>query len=616
MIKIKITIRFLSIIIFTSASLLTAQTINFKIIQTSDVHGALVPYDLLGETQTNSSLAQVHTYVISQRIQRDQEVILLDNGDLLQGDPMSYYYNFVNTGGTHIFATAMNFMMYDAATIGNHDIETGHGVYDKFRNEIKLPWLAANAVNTETNEPYFDPYTIIERKGVRIAVLGLTTPGVTNWLPEKLWSGIRFDDMIETAEKWVEIIKEKENPDLLIGLFHAGVDYTYNGETAETYRNENASQLVAERVPGFDVVFVGHDHAGWNYKIANADGDSVLILGPLPRARTVAVANIQLEFDSTSGKWNKKSSGGEIVEISNYPPDDHFMSMFLLNLNIVKNYVQKPLGQISKKISSRESLFGPSDFVNLIHTIQLDLTGADISFASPLSFDTNLDSGWIYIKDVFKLYHYENYLYKMELSGQEIKDYLEYSYGNWFNEMKDENDNLLRFVKDEKGKIKFSNRYGTPETAERFYNYSSAAGINYTVDVSKPAGDRVTIISMSNGLPFNLNAEYTVAINSYRGSGGGGHLTRGAGIPKEELSRRVLSSSEKELRHYIMYWIEQQRIIKPEFIRQWKVIPEDWWEKGRAKDYKLLFGTDAPEREENSTETYHKQYKQHEIENR
>ena len=147
-----------------------------------------------------------------QRIQQDQEVILLDNGDLIQGDPMSYFYNFEDTTDTHIFADALNFMGYDAATIGNHDIEAGHDVYDKFRREINFPWLAANAVNIETNEPYFEPYTIIEKKGVRIAVLGLTTPSVPNWLPEKLWSGIEFEDMIESAEKWVEIIKEKEKP--------------------------------------------------------------------------------------------------------------------------------------------------------------------------------------------------------------------------------------------------------------------------------------------------------------------------------------------------------------------------------------------------------------------
>jgi 2',3'-cyclic-nucleotide 2'-phosphodiesterase / 3'-nucleotidase len=579
-----------------------AQTVNIKIIETSDVHGALLPYDLTNDTSTTASLAHVHAYVVSQKIQRDQEIILLDNGDLIQGDPMSYYYNFVNTKGTHIFADALNFMGYDAATIGNHDIETGHEVYDKFCQEIKFPWLAANAVNKKTDEPYFEPYTIIERKGVRIAVLGLTTPGVPNWLPEKLWSGIRFDDMIESARMWVEIIKEKEKPDLLIGLFHSGVDYTYGGETADTYRNENAAQLVAEQVPGFDVVFVGHDHAGWNYFVKNSLGEDVLILGPLSKAKTVAVANISMEFNNESEAWEKKEVSGEIVEMKDLRPDQTFVLNYLLPLNQVKDYVNKPLGQISKTISSRETVFGPSEFVDLIHKIQLDITGADISFTSPLTFNTTIDEGWVYIKDFFRIYHYENYLYTMALYGQEIKDYLEFSYGNWMNEMKDENDHLIRFSKDENGEIKFSARYNTPETEERFYNYSSAAGINYTVDVSKPAGDRINITGLINGELFELDNTYTVAINSYRGSGGGGHLTRGAGIPKEELSNIIMASTEKDFRHYMTSWIEEKKTINPEIISTWRVLPESWWEKGREKDYKLLFGTEAPVLEKQSIE--------------
>lgn len=579
----------LILLFFTLQTVSSAQVVNIKIIETSDVHGALLPFDLVNNISTTSSLAQVYTYVQSQRNKESQQVILLDNGDLIQGDPISYYYNFINETGRNVFADALNFMNYDAATIGNHDIETGHEVYDKFRNEINMPWLAANTTNINTRETYFEPYTIIERSGIRVAVLGLTTPGVTSWLPEKLWSGIMFEDMIESAEKWVEIIKEKEKPDLLVGLFHSGVDYTYNGEDENTYKNENASQLVAERVSGFDIVFVGHDHQGWNFKTTNVSGDSVLILGPTSRARNIAVADIQFEYDRSSSKWIRKNIAGEIIETKNYKPDDSFMNKFMMNLNIVKNYVNEPIGRFTKSISSRESLFGPSAFVDLIHKIQLDITNADISFTAPLSFDTEIDSGWVYVKDVFKLYHYENFLYTMKLSGEEIKNYLEFSYGGWFNQMKNENDDLILFKKDENGNIKYSDRYGIPETEERFYNYSSAAGLNYIVDVSKPAGDRITINSLSDGKLFYPDSIYLTAINSYRGSGGGGHLTRGAEIPLEDLPGRIVSSTEKEFRHSMIQWIEENKIITPEIISSWRVVPEDWWKKGKEKDYQILF---------------------------
>jgi len=581
----------LSLIFILNASLIYSQTITLKIVETSDVHGALVPYDIINNKQTDGSLAQVHTYVIKEKIIPGQEVILVDNGDILQGDPMAYYYNYIDTLGMNIFADAMNYMNYDAATVGNHDIETGHNVYDKFRDEINFPWLAANAINTNTGKPYFDPYVVIERRGIKIAILGLITPSIPSWLPEFLWQGIEFEDMIESAEKWVPIIRERENPDVLVGLFHSGVNYNYNDQDEDTYKNENASRLVAEKVPGFDVVFVGHDHAGWNFKTVNEDGDSVLILGPLSRARTVSVAKIEMELDSLTGTWKKKNISGETVEIKNYKADNHFMSKFLLDLNVVKNFAQTPIGQITSSVSSSESLFGPSEFVDLLHSAQLEITGADISFASPLSFNTTIDSGWIKVGELFKLYHYENYLYIMSLTGEEIKDYLEYSFGNWFNEMTSSSDHLLKFKTNPDGSIKYSARTGHPELEEVYYNFSCAAGINYTVDVSRPAGERVNIITMSDGSTFSFDKTYTVAINSYRGSGGGGLITRGADIPQDELAERILSSTERDMKYNLMEWIKYKKIVSPRLLGNWQIVPEEWWQEAKERDHKLIFGS-------------------------
>jgi 2',3'-cyclic-nucleotide 2'-phosphodiesterase/3'-nucleotidase len=395
--------------------------------------------------------------------------------------------------------------------------------------------------------------------------------------------------MIESAEKWVTIIREKENPDLLIGLFHSGVEYTYGNVSSVTYKNENASQLVAEKVPGFDVVFVGHDHASWNYKVENLAGDSVLILGPLSRAKTVAVANITMEYNDETGSWDKINSFGEIVEVKNYRPDDIFMNKYLLELNRVENYVVAPLGQIKKTVSSKESIFGPSDFVDLIQIAQLEITGADISFVSPLSFNVTIDSGWVRVRDMFNLYKYENFLYTMELTGQEVKDYLEYSFGNWYNQMENDSDHVLKFILDEDGSLQYSERYNIPLLEERFYNYSSASGLDYTVDISKPVGERVTFFLLSDSTAFSLDSTYTVAINSYRGNGGGGHLIRGVGIPKEELAGRIIHSTDTDLRLQIMNWIKEKKVLYPRIIGNWDIKPQAWWQKGKEIDYKLLF---------------------------
>ncbi len=577
----------LSLLLLLSFNCVYAQTVKLKFIETSDVHGSLFPYDFKNNKDINTSLAQIYTYVNEERADKNQSVILLDDGDILQGQPVVYYYNFEKTDVPHICAQVMNFMKYDVGTVGNHDIEPGHPVYDKIKKEFNFPWLAANAVDTKTNRPYFQPYTIIKRKGIKIAVLGMITPAIPNWLPKNIWKGIVFNDMVETAQKWIKIIKEKEKPDLIVGLFHSGPEDVKKFYNEGERKLENASRLVAEMVPGFDVVFAGHDHKVWNFFVKNNEGKNVLIVDPANAARHAAVADIIMKYHKKDNKWTKEIKG-EIIDSKNYKPDEEYMKKFAPAIKEVKEYVSKPIGDFTKTISTRESLFGDSPFVDLIQKIQLELTHADISFAAPLSFNAEIKKGTVYVRDMFNLYKYENLLYTMQLTGKEIKDYLEYSYGKWFNQMKNENDDLLKFSVDKDGKVIL--KYGRPMLYGRYYNFSSAAGINYTVDVSKPAGDRVTITSLSNGKAFDLNKKYTVAINSYRGNGGGGHLIEGAKIPHDSLAGRIIHSTQKDLRYYLMKWIENKKIIKPETLHNWKVIPVKWWEKAKAKDYKLLFG--------------------------
>ena len=239
-------------------------------------------------------------------------------------------------------------------------------------------------------------------------------------------------------------------------------------------------------------------------------------------------------------------------------------------------------------------MFGDSPFVDLIHKIQLDLTKADVSFAAPLSFDTAIKEGDIFVRDMFKLYQYENLLYTMALSGKEVKDFLEFSYSIWFNQMTGPDDHLIAFKKDENGKLVWTQRTNSYETVTRYYNYDSAAGIVYTVDVSKSVGERIMIKSMADGTPFDMQKQYKVAINSYRGTGGGGHLTKGAGIPSKELTNRMLSSTIKDLRYFLMKWIEQQQVVTPAALGNWNVVPADWWEKAKMTEYKFLYEPQAP----------------------
>ena len=586
-------LRFVSLLFFITLSLTTlggSQTVTLKIIETTDEHGAIFPYDFINDRGTTGSLAQVQTYVQQERQNPDQQVLLLSGGDILQGQPAVYYFNFEKTNVPHLYARVMNYMGYDAGAVGNHDIETGHAVYDKFALQLDLPWLAANAVRTDNGEPYFPPYTVFERKGVKIAILGMITPGIPDWLPPGIWSGMKFDDMIETARKWVPLIQEREHPDLLLGLFHSGVDFTYGGQTAETPRNENAARLVAEQVSGFDIIFVGHDHRGWNFTTTNPDGDSVSVLGASSHARDVAAATVMLTYDPDSGIWHKQISG-EIVDMAKFAPDSTFMATFAPDFEEIKAYVSRPIGRFTKAISTREAMFGNSAFVDLIHQIQLELTGAEISVAAPLSFDATIEKGQVFVRDMFNLYKFENLLYTLELTGQEVKDFLTYSYSGWFDQMQNPEDHLLKFVRDKNGAIQYSKRTNSPRLHGAYFNFDSMAGIRYTVDVSMPANERITISALADGEPFELSKKYKIAINSYRGNGGGGHLTAGAHIPKEELPNRIISSTEKDLRYFMMKWIEKKKVVTPVAFGNWQVVPGDWWRAAKQRDYQLLYGS-------------------------
>ena len=565
------------------------KSFELKLVETSDVHGSIFPYDFINDKESKTSLAQVMTYVNNERAVLDQEVVLLDNGDILQGQPVVYYYNFEDTGEMHIQAQVMNYMGYEAGSVGNHDIEAGHPVYDQLVKDFDFPWLAANAVHADTGEQYFEPYKVIYKNGAKIVVLGMITPGIPRWLPEDIWKGIRFDDMIDTAKKWVPIIEEKEHPDLLVGLFHAGVDYTYGGgDSKDEKLLENASALVPEFVPGFDVIFTGHDHKDTNMSVTDPSGKEVVILGAMNAARSVAVANVSFTYNQDSKSFST-SVKGETVMMDGVPVDQAFMDKFQGAYDAVKAYVGKPIGNFTKTISTKEAMFGDSAFVDLIHRIQLEITGADVSFAAPLSFAATINKGDVYVRDMFNLYKYENLLYTMDLSGQEIKDFLEFSYGGWMSTMKSADDNLLNFKRDDAGKLIWNDRYNSYDLKVRYYNYDSAAGINYTVDVSKPVGERISISGFSDGRSFNMADTYLVAINSYRGNGGGGHLTKGAGLSKAEISNRLKSSTIKDLRYYLMKWIESEGTVEPEPIGNWSLLPKDWTDAAVKRDFALIY---------------------------
>ena len=567
----------ISFILTTQTALAQTRTVNLQFVETSDVHGCFFPYNFITGQPMEGSMVRIHHYVEQLRQKMGKNVLLLDNGDILQGQPTTYWSNYVMTKEQNIAAQVVNYMKYDAQTIGNHDVETGHDVYDKWVSEVKCPVLGANVINKQTGLPYLKPYTIITREDVKIAIIGLLTPTIPCWLNEKQYAGLTFENMVTSARKWVKHVREVEHANLVIGLFHSGKD----GGLVLDGNEEDASALVAQEVPGFDIIFFGHDHIVHNEWLTNNQGQKVLTLDPSCNAVNVAVAQVTLTFEK--GQLKNKDIKGTIVSMKNEPEDEAMTAHFASTIERIKTYVNRRIGRFENSITTRECFFGNSAFTDFIHELQLKITGADISFNAPLALDNRIDAGDVTVADMFKLYRYENQLYMLKMTGREIKGHLEESYDRWANTMKSADDHLLLLNEQSKGD---QQRLGFKNFT---FNFDSAAGIDYTVDVTKPDGQKVNIIKLSNGEAFDENKTYKVVMNSYRGNGGGDLIIKGAGIAKNQLNDRIIYQSPLDLRHYLMQEIERQGTMSPKAAHNWKFIPEEWTIPAAKRDYKLIF---------------------------
>lgn len=569
---------FFAALALISCSYISAKEVEIKIYQTSDVHGSYFPYDFITGLPLPGSLARVSTVINKAREKYGDNVLLIDNGDILQGQPTVYYYNYIDTVSPHITSEIMNYMKYDAGNVGNHDVETGRVTLDRWASQCEMPVLGANIIDTATGKPHFKPYEVFERDGVKIAILGMITPAIPAWLPQTLWNGLTFEDMEMTARKWIPVIKETENPDVIIGLFHAGQD----GNVLIDYK-ENPSLEIARNVPGFDLVLIGHDHRRDMKNVVNVEGDTVLVMNPANNAEFVTDVTMTFNIDD-SGKVVDKKISGELLDLSKYMADVNYMGRFYPHIETINNFVSEPLGVFTDTISTRDAYFGSSEFVDLIHELQLALSGADISFVAPLSYDAMIPAGEITVADMFNLYKYENMLYVMELTGREIKGCLEESYGKWVNTMTSPKGHLLQ-LKDQPTE----GEAGRSTLLNRSYNFDSAAGIKYVVDVTKPKGEKVTIISMADGSKFDFDKTYRVALNSYRGNGGGELLTDGGGIPHDKLSQRIVYSTDRDMRYYLSQYIKNKGVIHPRKLNQWRFVPEKLVKPAAKRDYKILF---------------------------
>ncbi len=552
--------------------------VTLRWIHTSDLHGRMFMHDDLKDTPAQGGASAVYGLVESLRAEHPDGVICTDGGDCLQGQPVSFYYNYLDRSEPNLVCSMMNEIKYDAAVIGNHDIETGHEVYDRWIEDSAHPILAANMIDNATGEPYLKPYVVIERRGVRIAILGMITPTIDNWLAPALWSGVHFMDIADCARRWIPIIQEKENPHLIVGLFHSGLE----GGIESYHGRENCTRLIAETVPGFDMILYGHDHKCAINTYRNERGKPVLTAAPNNNGVRIVELKIQLTMKGDRLLGKRFYARTPLLCGSIHPATILLEMEYEDKRRKALTWLNEEIGVLDEDLYEKEAYFGSCPFMNLIHRLQLQTSGADVSFAAPLSFDSHIPKGPITVRHIFNLYRYDNFLYTMKLSGREIKAILEMSYDRWTNTMQSPDDHALRLAYVLQG----GTRLGFEHLA---FNFISAGGIHYTVDVTKPLGKKVRITSFADGRPFLPEEDYLVAVNSYHGSGGGELITSGSGLDKEALQGRIVRKTENDLREIFIKQIKETGRVETSLPTRWQFVPTEWTEKALIRDKEILF---------------------------
>lgn len=550
---------------------------TFRLLTTNDVHGRYFD-SLYVNDRTNASLLNVSWYADSIRVEEGVEnVILVDAGDCLQGDNAAYYYNYVDTEAEHLYARMVDHIGYDAVVVGNHDIETGHPVYDRIDSQMETPFLAANAIRTDDGKPYFQEYVTLDRHGLKITILGFTNPNIKNWLSPLLWEGMEFKSLVPFVQETLDRVRAKEKSDIVIVVVHAG---TGEGDGSQL---ESQGLDLLNSLDGVDFVVCSHDHRP---VVINRDDRCLINAGS--HCRNLGSGTITVKVED--GKIVSKTLKADLIPIDKNKVDEEMKALFRPEYEAVKAFTIKEVGELKSDLRTRDAYRGMSDYINLVHAVSLGCPPAQISFAAPLTFNGFVKAGTLVYNDLFTIYPFENQLFVVKMTGKEIKDYLEYSYGTWINTIDSADDRLLKIVNEP-----------DPRTGQkrwsfvgRSYNFDSAAGLNYVVDVTRPAGERVIIESLADGTPFSSEAEYNVAMTSYRASGGGGLMREGAGIDTDRIGERVVEYYP-EIRELIYDYLVEHKEIDPartgdpSLIGQWKFVPEAMAEKAMDRDMDLLF---------------------------
>ncbi|WP_160680441.1 5'-nucleotidase C-terminal domain-containing protein [Clostridium sp. C8-1-8] len=594
----------------------TNDKISLQILATSDSHGRFLPYDYaVNAPDTTGSLAQVYTAVKQLRAQNPNNTILVDDGDTIQDNSESLFIN----GSSNPMITAMNMMGYDTLSYGNHEFNYGIPALKNVMSQFKGKTLCGNVYNKDGSR-LAAPYTIVERSGVKVGIIGMVTPNIKRWDSANL-EGYKVTNPVDETKNAIAELK-KQNINTIIAVEHMG-------ETEEYNEPGSGVADVLAQCPEIDAFVAGHFHsriAGdyfYNNTIYSLNNGSVtatlndgstktasmdeystakqkgtVIVEPNKWGKSLSQINISLTKDST-GKYVIENKGNDITtaiyDMSSkagvtYQADPELTAALQPFNKIAIDDANTPIGTLKGgDLAPKNEVNGISDaklqptaMIDLINKVQMYYGEKmvshkiDVSSAAMFKDNQNIAAGPIKKCDTANIYQFDNTLYVLKITGAQLKKYMEWS-ASYYNTFKP-------------GDLTVSFNASIPG-----YNYDMFAGVKYTIDISKQPGSRIVNLTKTDGTAIGDSEVLYMTVNNYRAST---QLTKPGTVYSANDSLPVIVGQsdktdgfgEGRVRDLIGTYIQNVKggTITPDCDNNWKVIGNNWNTHERALAVKYI----------------------------
>lgn len=512
------------------SQLRTPGPIDLAIVTTTDVHGRLRAWDYYAnQAEAVRGLSRAATIVDSVRAANPGRVILLDAGDLLQGNPLAYVAAKISSDRTNPIIAAMNAMQYDAAAIGNHEYNYGVPYLDSAVRQARFPFLSANTYRIDPDGVHaYRPWVIVDRAGLKVGIVGATTPGVMIWDAENIRGRLRFGDIVPAVRQAVQEVRAA-GADVVLVTVHSGLNEPASYDTVTTgVPSENVASRIAAQIPGIDFVVYGHSHK----ENRGMSIGQTLLVQPKNWATSVDVAH--LVVSRTGEGWKVTEKRGDMVQAAGHAENAAVMAVTEAAHRETVAYVTTPIGKTPERWSADSARLRDTPLIDFILETERKAAGTDLAATAAFSTELVMGPGPITIAQVAQLYPYDNTLRAVRITGKQLRDYLEFS------------SRYYRTAASPTAPIE-----ADPQIPG--YNFDIVSGVNYAIDVSKPLGSRIMRLEYK-GVPVRDGDSFTMALNNYRQTGGGGYAML-SGAP-------VVYDKQQEIRQLLIDEVKQRGTVR------------------------------------------------------